>query len=136
MKAPLRFILIDDDEINNMVCSIVIKSQLGKLEIETFVDAELGLRYIQKAYTETNNALPSVLLLDINMPNWSGWEFLDNYAKLDQKIKSQIKIYMLSSSVDANDIKRAKSTANVVAYISKPLTIEAIAAIKGTKIVI
>ncbi len=56
------------------------------------------------------------------MPTWSGWDFLDNFEKLDEKIKSQIKIYILSSSIDASDKHRARENKNVVDYIEKPLS--------------
>jgi len=129
MKTPTRFIVIDDDSINNMVCRIVIKSAMGQSEIQTFIDPETGFRYIEKEYDDSENAIPTVLLLDINMPNWSGWEFLENFEKLEEKIKRQINIYMLSSSVDAKDIARAKSDPNVVDYIIKPLTPEIVSKI-------
>jgi len=60
------------------------------------------------------------------MPIWSGWDFLDNFEKLDDKIKKQIRIYMLSSSVDPGDEQRAGKNKNVADYIEKPLTQEII----------
>jgi len=122
MKTTTRFIVIDDDLINNMLCSIVIKGAGEKLRIQTFNAPKTGFGYIEKEYGNNEKEMPTVLFLDINMPTWTGWEFLENFEKLDENIRKQIKIYMLSSSVDAKDIDRAKSNPNVVDYISKPLT--------------
>ena len=88
MKTSVRFIVIDDDEINNLYCRIIIEEATGKLEIQTFNIPEKGFEYITKEYS--NNEKPTVLFLDINMPTWSGWEFLDNFQKLDKNIKKQI----------------------------------------------
>jgi response regulator RpfG family c-di-GMP phosphodiesterase len=55
------------------------------------------------------------------MPTWSGWDFLDKFEMLDAQIKNQIKVYMLSSSVDPKDMEKAKANSNVVDYIVKPL---------------
>lgn len=124
MKMETRFIVIDDDLINNMLCKIVIKETSGESEIKTFNNPETGFEYIANEYGDTKSKVPTVLLLDINMPSWTGWDFLNNFEKLDQKIKDQIKIYMLSSSVDSKDIERALTNKNVVNYIMKPLSMK------------
>ena len=129
MKTPIRFIVIDDDSVNNMVCRFVIKSAAGELEIQTFINPETGFGYIEKEYADNENEMPIVLFLDINMPTWSGWEFLENFEKLNEQIKKQIKIYMLSSSVDLKDIERARSNPYVVDYIVKPLTTKVVSQI-------
>ena len=133
MKTPTRFIIIDDDLVCNMLCRIVINSELGPSEIQIFSDAETGLGYIEKEYAGNKNGM-TALFLDINMPNWSGWEFLENFEKLNEKIKKQIKIYMLSSSVDLKDIERARSNPNVVDYIVKPLTTKVVSQIISLKV--
>ncbi|HYV94397.1 MAG TPA: response regulator [Chitinophagales bacterium] len=121
MKTPSRFIVIDDDSVSNMLCRLTIKKTEHQLEIETFDIPEKGFEYIMSEYSKTGNDTPTVLFLDINMPTWTGWEFLENYDKLDEKIKRQIKIYMLSSSVDPKDKERARDDRNVVDYIVKPV---------------
>lgn len=65
MGRPPRFIVIDDDLINNMVCHIVIKNASGESEIKIFNIPKEGLEYFTNEYS--NNANPTVLFLDINM---------------------------------------------------------------------
>lgn len=122
MEKKINFIVIDDDPINNTICRITIQRTMPESDILTFLIPEEGFAYISTQYLTTDN--PTVLFLDINMPTWSGWDFLDHFEKLDEKIKEQIQIYMLSSSVDANDIKRAADNKNVQDFIEKPLTIQ------------
>jgi len=120
MKIPTRFIVIDDDLLNNMLCRVIIKRAAGESDIQTFNIPEVGFEYISTEYS--NGGAPTVLFLDINMPTWSGWEFLDNFEKLDDKIKKQIKIYMLSSSLDTIDKQKASDNKYVVDYIVKPFS--------------
>ena len=121
MKLPSRFIVIDDDLINNTLCRMIIKGVTKETEIQTFNVPEVGFAYITNEYATNEVDEPTILFLDINMPSWTGWDFLDNFDALDEKIKRQIKIYMLTSSVDPNDKEKAIANRNVVEYIVKPL---------------
>jgi hypothetical protein len=56
------------------------------------------------------------------MPTWLGRDFLDNFEKLDKQIMRQIKIYIMSSSVDPDDHKRARDNRHGIGYIKKPLS--------------
>lgn len=124
---PLRFIVIDDDMVNNLICSIVIKAAASESKIKAFEDAEEGFKYIRDEYSTSEN--PTILFLDINMPTWSGWDFLDNFEMLDEKIKKQFQIHMLSSSIDLQDRQHARENANVADYIEKPLTFKTVLSI-------
>ena len=75
-----------------------------------------------KAILENGDKLPDVILLDINMPIWDGWQFLDEFTKIP--IKKTIQIYMVSSSIDPEDIEKAKSYKEVNRFIVKPLSID------------
>ena len=119
---PLRFIIVDNDPVNNMLCDLAIKDAAVDADILAFTNPLKAFEYIS-AYNESNISM-NILLLDINMPIWSGWDFADHFEKLDEKIKKCFKIYMLSSSIDNNDKLRAVENKNVVGYIEKPLTEE------------
>ena len=101
---------------------MAIKDAVVDADILDFTDPLKAFEYIC-ADKKSNNSI-CVLLLDINMPIWSGWDFVDHFDKLDKKIKDRFKIYMLSSSIDNNDRQRAVENMNVVDYIEKPLTKE------------
>jgi CheY-like chemotaxis protein len=117
---PLRFIIIDNDPVNNLLCGLAIKDAVFDADILDFTSPLKAFEYIS-GDNESNNRM-NILLLDINLPIWSGWDFADHFEKLDEKIKNQFKIYMLSSSIDNNDKLRATENKNVVDYIEKPLT--------------
>src|SRR5436190_9540074 len=120
VNMPTRFMIIDNDPVSNLLCTLAIRDVQDAAEIQTFNFPVDGFKYLAKEYADTTN--PTVLLLDINMPIWSGWDFLDNFEKLDDNIKKQFKVYLLSSSIDVNDKHRARENKNVMDYIEKPLS--------------
>lgn len=52
-----------------------------------------------------------------------GWEFMQEFAKIKPRSGKKISVYMVSSSVDLNDIHRAKSISEVSDYLFKPVRI-------------
>ncbi len=126
MKNISRFVVIDDDPVNNALCKMIIHLTVGKIDVKTFTLPEKGFKFIESEYAHKANGSRSVILLDINMPLMSGWEFLERFEELDEIIKKQLNIYILSSSVDPRDKARAGSNRNVVDYIVKPITKEVI----------
>ena len=126
MNVTTRFIVIDDDDFNNKICSVTIEKIAQDANIKTFLNPTEGFAHIVSEYSKTDHAATAVVFLDINMPVMNGWEFLARFDELDEFIKNRIKIYILSSSVDKRDIERAKANKNVVHYLIKPLTKETI----------
>jgi CheY-like chemotaxis protein len=124
MKDISRFVVIDDDPVNNALCKMIIKLALGKMDVKTFTLPEKGFQFIKTEYTMNMNGSISIILLDLNMPIMSGWEFLERFEELDEVIKKQVKIYILSSSVDPRDKEQAGKNKHVEDYIVKPLTKE------------
>jgi CheY-like chemotaxis protein len=123
-----KFIVVDDDFINNIFCSTVIERTFPEADIQTFTEPEKALAYIQSMPADTY--ADTVLFLDINMPTLTGWEFLDFFEEFDLTIKDRFRVYMLSSSIDPGDKARATSNKNVLAYFEKPLTKESIESLR------
>ena len=126
MNTDLKYVIVDDDPFNNMICSMVIEDALGEAEITAFTKPEEGLEFMKK-----NVKAPTVLFLDINMPTLTGWEFLEQYDTFSDEVKLNTNIYILSSSLDRRDKDRATTNKYVQGFISKPLDFETITAIAG-----
>src|SRR5687767_12920999 len=122
MRKVNRFMIIDDDPHNNMLCKFVIGTVTKEIEVLDFVFPKEGLAYIESSYVNEGADCPTILFLDINMPVMSGWDFLEKYALLDERIKRQITIYILSSSVDWSDKEKAEANPYVKNYVIKPLS--------------
>jgi CheY-like chemotaxis protein len=56
----------------------------------------------------------------------NGWEFLDEYKRLNIDPLGKTKIFIISSSVFSNDINKARSYPLVKDFISKPLNVDKI----------
>lgn len=113
-----RFLIVDDDSVNNMVCKAIIKSVTREKNTVCFNNPLEALKYF-----ETEKQIhPAILFLDLNMPEMNGWEWLEKYRNFPEFIKEKVTIYILSSSVNPTDIARANSNNLVTDYIVKPLT--------------
>jgi len=128
MKTIQFFIMVDDDAINNMLCTISMKRYLGEdVQVKSFTEPELGLDFIQNQFSDILQ--PAVLLLDVNMPTMTGWEFMEEFENFSEQTKNLIRVYILSSSIDEHDKQRANSNKNIAGFISKPLTREILVSI-------
>ncbi len=75
---------------------------------------------------------PDIIFLDINMPRMDGWEFLQEFEKLPDTILNKCSVYMLTSSIDPNDIEKSKTYKTVKNFFSKPLTPEIFETFSGS----
>ncbi len=122
------FIAIDDDRIDNMICSKIIQQALPGADVKTFTDPEAGLEHLKSLSEERDNK-QGILFLDINMPTLTGWEVLERFKNFPDEFKKQIKIFILSSSVSPKDKELADNNPLVHNFIQKPLTKQKLEAI-------
>jgi len=115
--------LIDDNKDDNYVHKRVIKKS-GVAETVIVMDlATKALEYL-KSKEEHPHAHPDLIFLDIRMPLMNGWEFLDEYSKLDKEFQSTVVITMLTTSTDPDDKTKALSYNIPIDFRTKPLTEE------------
>ena len=111
--------LIDDDQMYTYLLSKQMRLINFCDSIIVFNDGDEALRYL-RPIIETPATLPSVILLDINMPVLDGWQFLDEFTKFN--IAKKITIYIVSSSIDKNDHIKASSYKEITNFYVKPIT--------------
>lgn len=133
MVLPKRFIVVDDDRSNNLICQCSLRRFCGSTEIKTFLEPEVALQYIRDFYTHAESDTSTVLFLDINMPILTGWEFLDIFNEFSTAVHKQFAIYMLTSSIDARDREKAQLNPLVKGFLSKPLSTQVVREILGDK---
>jgi response regulator RpfG family c-di-GMP phosphodiesterase len=130
MRNPEQIMIIDDDPLNNVMCKLVIRRVYGEIKIKIFNRPKIALESIREEHGKPYSNLPTLLFLDINMPHMTGWEFLEEFGSLDEKIRQQFVIYMLTSSMDENERTRAKEECLITDFLSKPFTKEILTDIK------
>jgi CheY-like chemotaxis protein len=115
--------LIDDDELTNFIGTIIIKSTHLAKKIKSFSSGQDAIDFL-KVHRNNTEQLPEIILLDLNMPVMDGFQFLENYIKLEPKLAKTITIYVLSSSISSGDCKRIEQISEVSDYMIKPITKE------------
>ena len=113
-------LLIDDNYIDNFVTRKIIEGG-------NFAESIIVVRSATEALNSLRDGLvkPDVIFLDVRMPLMSGFEFLDEYDKIAID-KDNIKIFMLSSSLDPLDMRKSTDNKYITQFIHKPLTQKAL----------
>ncbi|MBX7052891.1 MAG: response regulator [Flavobacteriales bacterium] len=122
LTVNVIFHLVDDNDIDIAVNTKLLQLSGITPDIHTYNNAAKFLQSIQ-SNQEYYSTKEHVILLDIMMPGMNGFECLDELSKLPEKIKARMKVFMLSSSIDRNDIRRAESYDLVQRVLEKPLDI-------------
>ena len=109
-------LVVDDNYIDNLVTRRL-------LEICNFAKNIILTESPNDAIESLRNGtvVPDIIFLDIRMPFMDGFEFMQEFEKLDIS-KNNIKIYLLSSSLDPADIQRSSDNGYITQLIHKPLT--------------
>lgn len=119
MKNNLNIYIVDNDPIYQLV----IKKLLHKLQPEailhSFMDGNDAWENLKK---NSEEQIPSIILLDLDMPLIDGWDFMELFDQWNHPQKHQISIYIVSSSIAKEDIDKSKKMSFVKDYITKPIS--------------
>lgn len=119
MKKIELACIVDDDPIHLFLTKKYV-------ELTDLVERILICRNGKEAYDmlktliTNSEKLPEIIFLDLNMPIWDGWQFLDEFTKIP--IEQKITVYILTSSDNSEDIKRAERYNLKGNYLIKPIS--------------
>ncbi len=119
--ATTQYLIIDDNEIDQLVTGKLLRTKLAATRILVFNNGKEGLDWMIK---NTDTDLSIVIFLDIKMPMMNGFEFMDRFKKLGDNIKNRSRIFMLSSTLDPEEIERAIRYEHVDTILEKPLSLD------------
>lgn len=120
MEFKPIFLLIEDNLIDQIVIRQLIKKSLD-IEVNITNNGREGLLWLHN-HENLNQSI--IILLDVQMPIMNGFDFLKEFDKLNENFKKEIQIYVLSSTLDPDEIKRINENSYVADFLNKPLPIE------------
>lgn len=113
--------LIEDEHIQNFLNKKFIEKTNLVTFVSEFMNGKQAFDAMEKR-VQSGEALPDILLLDLNMPVWDGWDFFKAYMSLPGSATSTI--YILTSSLSEDDHKMAEQFGLRERYLEKPLAFE------------
>lgn len=112
-----QLILVDDDPLVHFMVKKYLEIAQINIPMLSFYN---GLELLE--YVAGSLSSKSLILLDLSMPIASGWDFLESYRKLSAAQKECFRIYIMSSSIDPNDLTRMEEYDEVIDFLPKPIT--------------
>jgi len=121
----LSFIIIDDTELDHFIARKMIGNVSSAYTVKSFLEASSALQYIVK--NERDSSIKIILVfLDIYMPMMNGFDFVEEFEKLEQTIQDRYYIVAVTSSIEISDINRMSSYRSFKARITKPVTMDSL----------
>lgn len=118
-------LIVDDDRIFVTIQQrMVVMSGLHHSP-RVFVNGREALDFLGTSVGEDSFFL---VLLDINMPEMDGWEFLDAISGTFST--DRVRVVVVSSSINVADKEKAKRYRHVISYLEKPIKPENLTALK------
>lgn len=120
-----KVLLIDDDDIYRYIARKVLESTGCVEDIHICSSGAEALDCL-KENRNNSDALPDIILLDLNMPVMNGWEFLDVFDDLKPTLLKNIQVFIVTSSMDETDREYSSLYTCVSGFITKPFVREKI----------
>jgi len=114
---------IEDDKVTQILngvhlntlkfCNTIIEAYNGIEAIDFFKKLDSGEISME--------SFPEVIFLDLNMPIMDGWDFYETFKRDFAPFEEKTSIFILSSSINPEDLERTKNEKRIVGFLEKPL---------------
>lgn len=120
-QSQTMVMLVDDSSIDNFVNKKIIARYGFAQDAISFTRTKEALNYLTELNNDQSQIVPSILFLDLDMPEIDGFEFLDAFNLFSDRIKNAIDVVILTSSINPADIIKCNSHTSVLTFLHKPL---------------
>lgn len=115
-----KVMVVDDNEIDLYIAEMLMGTTGFAEKVICVSSAREALAYLKPLHADPE-ALPQFIFLDINMPEMTGFDFLNEYQHLPENIRKKCIIMMLTTSLDEDDRMQAERNQFVRKFLNKPL---------------
>jgi len=116
-----KLVLIDDNPIDHYIMRSMLHNNEACQQATYTFDGNMILEFMEENKAD-KSLLPDVIFLDLTMPDFSGWEFLERFEKLKGNLDKPVELYVMTSSVRESDRERSSKYGCVSSFLSKPLS--------------
>ncbi len=113
-------LLVDDDKFTNLIHTKAIERTGIDVKVTAVSNVTDALAFLTSPQS-SDSPKPGIILLDINMPGLSGWDFMKAYHELAEQFKVKVIVTMLTTSLNPDDEDRAKLDNQIMSFMHKPL---------------
>src|SRR5471030_2561793 len=118
-----KLVVIDDNPTDHYIMQRLLHNNFNCEQATYTYDGRLVLDYL-KENNDTDHSMPDVIFLDLDMPQLTGWEFLDELENLHLAKENNVQVHIMSSSIRSADVFHSKKYACVNSFMTKPLSRE------------
>jgi CheY-like chemotaxis protein len=120
-----RVLIVDDNKLDRFITSHAFKKADAAIDCLEYDSAARAIEYLEQI-REQPDLSPQMIILDVNMPEMNGLEFLERLALLPDYTSQCCIAIMLSSDLSATDLERAKNLPFRKKFINKPFNVSGV----------
>lgn len=117
-----KLVMIDDNPLEHLIMKKIFAYHHLFADAVHTLDSKVIIDFLDEKSGDVN-VLPDLIFLDLDMPGFNGWDFLEHFNRLLPRLKKAIAVYIISSSVDQQDKIRSQGFSFVKEFISKPVKV-------------
>ena len=115
-----KLVVIDDNPTDHYIMQRLLHNNYNCKQTTYTFDGRLVLDYLEE--NKETGKLPDVIFLDLDMPQLTGWEFLDELENFKSEAVKNVQVHIMSSSIRSADVFHSKKYACVNSFMTKPLS--------------